>query len=344
MDIEKLIEDARKQLGKESIMLLNGEAIKVPVIPTGLPDLDKALGVGGIPKGRIIEIYGPESSGKTTLCLKIAGQAQQQHEDNAIAFVDAEHALDPEWAKKQGVNMDKVLISQPNCGEEALETVEFLVKQSVPLIIVDSVAAMTPRAEINGDYGDSHMGLQARMMGQAMRKLVSLVHKYKSVIIFTNQIRMKIGVMFGNPETTPGGRALKFYSSVRLDIRSRVVSEEDKVKDEIVRTTCKVKIVKNKVAPPFKLCVLKLSFERGFDLASNIFSILLDMNIIEKKGNTYSLEGERLGVGKRNAMETLASWDKKEHDKLYNKIMETKVKTNKKKKKKKKRNKQKKSS
>ena len=278
------------------------EKLDIDVIPSGSLLLDEALGVGGYPRGRIIEIYGPESSGKTTLALHAIAEAQKM--GGIAAFIDAEHALDPTYAKNLGVNIDELWISQPDNGEQALEITESLVRSgAVDIIVVDSVAALTPQAEIEGDMGDSHMGLQARLMSQALRKLTGILAKSNTTIIFINQIRMKIGVMFGNPETTTGGNALKFYASVRMDVRK--ADSIGKNSDEISGNRVKVKIVKNKVAPPFKKCELDLMFGTGISYVGSILDAALKYNLIEKSGAWYSLNGEKIGQGRDKTVEYL---------------------------------------
>lgn len=286
-----------KQFGKGTIMKMDAVASQnIEAIPTGSLSLDIALGIGGIPKGRIVEIYGPESSGKTTLTLHVIAEAQKQ--GATCAFIDAEHALDTNYAKNLGVNIDDLLVSQPDSGEQALEVTDTLVHSgAVDLIIVDSVAALTPKAELEGDMGDSHMGLQARLMSQALRKLTSSVAKTNCTIIFINQIRMKIGVMFGNPETTTGGNALKFYSSVRLDIR-RIGAVKDK--DEIVGNATRVKVVKNKVAPPFKQVEFDIIYGEGISKAGEIIDLGVKQELIEKSGSWFSYAGNRIGQGREN--------------------------------------------
>ncbi len=295
-----------KQFGKGSLMRLgdNKDFLDIDVIPSGSILLDEALGVGGYPKGRIIEIYGPESSGKTTLALHAIAEAQKK--GGIAAFIDAEHALDPVYAKNLGVNIDELWISQPDNGEQALEITESLVRSgAVDIIVIDSVAALTPQAEIEGDMGDSHMGLQARLMSQALRKLTGILSKANTTIIFINQIRMKIGVMFGNPETTTGGNALKFYASVRMDVRK---SESiGKSSDDISGNRVKVKIVKNKVAPPFRKCELDLMFGTGISYTGSILDAALKYNLIEKSGAWYSYNGEKIGQGRDKTLEYLDS-------------------------------------
>ena len=293
-----------KQFGKGSLMKLgdNREVLDIDVIPSGSILLDEALGVGGYPKGRIIEIYGPESSGKTTLALHAIAEAQKK--GGIAAFIDAEHALDPQYAKNLGVNIDDLWISQPDNGEQALEITESLVRSgAVDIIVVDSVAALTPQAEIEGDMGDSHVGLQARLMSQALRKLTGILAKSNTTIIFLNQIRMKIGVLFGNPETTTGGNALKFYSSVRIEIRK---SESlGKSQDDIYGNRVKIKIVKNKVAPPFRKCELDLMFGSGISYSGSILDGALKYDLIEKAGAWYSYKGEKIGQGRDKTVEYL---------------------------------------
>lgn len=295
-----------KQFGKGSLMRL-GEGSKVEsieCIPSGSLLLDEALGIGGYPRGRIIEIYGPESSGKTTLALHAIAEAQKLN--GIAAFIDAEHALDPVYAKKLGVNTDDLWISQPDNGEQALEVAESLVRSgAVDIIVVDSVAALTPQAEIEGDMGDSHMGLQARLMSQALRKLTGILAKSKATIIFINQIRMKIGVLFGNPETTTGGNALKFYASVRLDVRR--VESISRGADDIVGNRVRIKVVKNKVAPPFRKAELDMMFDEGISYCSGILDAALKYNVIEKSGSWFSYDGEKIGQGRENAISFLKS-------------------------------------
>jgi recombination protein RecA len=300
--LDNAIAQIDKQFGKGAIMRL-GEVAKLQVeaIPTGSIDLDLKLGVGGVPRGRIIEIYGPESSGKTTLAQHILAEAQRA--GGVVAYVDAEHALDPTYAAKCGINVDEMLISQPDTGEQALEIVDVLVRSgAVDAIVVDSVAALVPRAEIEGDMGDSHMGLQARLMSQALRKLTSGISKSNSVVIFINQLREKIGVMFGNPETTPGGKALKFYASVRLDIRRQ---DAIKVGSEQTGSRVRVKIVKNKVAPPFRVAEFDLMFNEGISKEGGLLDVGLEMGILRKSGAFFSYGDMRLGQGRENAKEFL---------------------------------------
>lgn len=291
-----------KQYGKGSVMKL-GESnhMQVEVVPSGSLALDIALGIGGLPKGRIIEVYGPESSGKTTVALHAIAEVQKQ--GGQAAFIDAEHALDPKYARSLGVNIDELLLSQPDTGEQALEIAEALVRSgAVDIIVVDSVAALVPKAEIEGDMGDSHVGLQARLMSQALRKLSGAINKSNTIAIFINQLREKIGVMFGNPETTPGGRALKFYSSVRLDVR-RV--ESIKMGNDVVGNRTKIKVVKNKVAPPFKQADVDIMYGQGISREGSLVDIGTEMDIVNKSGAWYSYEGERLGQGRENAKQFL---------------------------------------
>ena len=289
-----------KQFGKGAIMKLGGSedaANKIPSISTGALSLDLGLGIGGIPQGRIIEIYGPESSGKTTLTLHIAAECQKQ--GGTVAFVDAEHALDTQYAAKLGVNVPDMLISQPDCGEQGLEITDMLVRSgAVNLLIVDSVAALTPRAELEGDMGDAHMGLQARLMSQALRKLTGSISKSNCTVIFINQLRMKIGVMFGNPETTTGGNALKFYSSVRMDIR-RIGAIKDG--DEVVGNRTRVKVVKNKVAPPFKQVEFDIMYGAGISQEGDLLDLAVKESIVEKAGAWYSYQNEKIGQGRENS-------------------------------------------
>ncbi|MEG3765011.1 recombinase RecA [Alteromonas sp. 14N.309.X.WAT.G.H12] len=292
-----------KQFGKGAIMRLGDEGrVSIPSVSTGSLGLDIALGIGGLPTGRISEIYGPESSGKTTLTLQVVAQAQK--EGKTCAFVDAEHALDPVYAEKLGVNIDELLVSQPDTGEQALEICDMLTRSgAVDVIIVDSVAALTPKAEIEGDMGASHVGLQARLMSQALRKLTGNVQKTNCMMIFINQIRMKIGVMFGNPETTTGGNALKFYASVRLDIR-RIGAVKDG--EEVVGNATRVKVVKNKVSPPFKQAEFEIRYGEGVNHAAEVLDLAVKLNLIQKSGAWYSkADGERLGQGKGNTVKAL---------------------------------------
>ena len=310
--IDELLDTLRGKFGEGAIMTL-GETHKVDVasIPTGSFSLDLALGVGGLPRGRIVEIFGPESSGKTTLALNVVAQAQKQ--GGKAAYIDAEHALDPEYAKKLGVKINDLLISQPDNGEEALNILESLVRSSIiSVIVVDSVAALTPRAEIEGEMGAQFIGLQARMMSQALRKLTAIAAKSNTLIIFINQIRMQIGVMFGNPETTPGGRALKFYASVRIDVR-RIA--QVKKGDEIVGSRVKAKVVKNKVAAPFKQAEFDIMYGEGISYEADVLNAGLKAGVVTKSGASYSFEGERLGTGFDNIREKL-----KEDKKLLSEI------------------------
>jgi recombination protein RecA len=302
--LEVAISQIEKQFGKGAIMRLGSEGIvEIPAIPTGSVGLDAALGVGGFPRGRVIEIYGPESSGKTTLALSAIAQAQKA--GGAAAFIDAEHALDVSYASKLGVNINDLLISQPDTGEQALEVTETLVRSgAIDIIVIDSVAALVPRAEIEGDMGDSLPGLQARLMSQALRKLTAAIAKGQTTVIFINQIRMKIGVMFGNPETTTGGNALKFYSSVRLDIR-RI--ESLKNGQESIGNRVRVKVVKNKVAPPFKQAEFDIFFNEGISKLGELVDLGIEKKIVERAGAWYSYNGNKIGQGRENAKEYLRS-------------------------------------
>lgn len=309
--VELAVEQIERQFGKGSIMKL-GESSKVQVetIPTGSLSLDLALG-GGIPKGRIVEIYGPESSGKTTLALHAVAEVQKK--GGLAAFIDAEHALDPEYAAKIGVKLDDLLISQPDTGEQALEICETLVRSSaVDIVIVDSVAALVPRAEIEGEMGDSHMGLQARLMSQALRKLTGVISKSKTTVIFINQLRMKIGVMFGNPEVTSGGNALKYYASVRMDIRR---SEQLKEGDQSIGNHVKVKVVKNKIAAPFKIAEFDIMFNEGISRAGDLIDLAVKENLVMKSGAWYSYKDEKIGQGREAAKQFL-----KEHPKVMDEL------------------------
>jgi recombination protein RecA len=306
MDKNKALETALSQIektfGKGSIMKLGeGHAEKVEAISTGSLGLDIALGVGGIPRGRVIEIYGPESSGKTTLTLHIVAEAQKK--GGTCAFIDAEHALDPAYAKKLGVNTDELLISQPDTGEQALEIADTLVRSgAIDVIIIDSVAALVPKAELDGEMGDSHMGLQARLMSQALRKLTGSISRTNCTIIFINQIRMKIGVMFGNPETTTGGNALKFYASVRMDIRRIGAIKE---KDEVVGNSTRVKVVKNKVAPPFRQVEFDIMYGEGISKTGELVDMGVKAGVVEKSGSWFTYKDQRIGQGRENAKQFL---------------------------------------
>ena len=317
-DKEKAVNTAmaqiERQFGKGSIMKLGSSTVvDVPVISTGSLALNKALGIGGLPRGRVIEIYGPESSGKTTLALHAVAEAQRQ--GGVVAFIDAEHALDTSYARKLGVNCDDLLVAQPDTGEQALEIADMLVRSgALDIIVIDSVAALVPRAEIEGEMGDSHMGLQARLMSQALRKLTGTISKTKTSVVFINQIRMKIGVVFGNPETTSGGNALKFYASVRLDIR-RIGSIKDG--QEIVGNRTRVRVVKNKMAPPFTEAEFDILYGEGISQTADLIDTGVMTGIVEKSGSWYSYDGERVGQGRRNAQNFL-----KDNPDIYNSVLD----------------------
>ncbi len=317
--LEMAMSQIEKQFGKGSVMKLGEfKAMEVESIPTGALGLDIALGIGGVPRGRIIEIFGPESSGKTTLALHVVAEAQKT--GGEAAFIDAEHALDPVYAKKLGVDIDNLIVSQPDTGEQALEITESLVRSgALDVIVVDSVAALVPKAEIDGDMGDSHMGLQARLMSQALRKLAGAINKSKTVLIFINQLREKIGIMFGNPETTTGGRALKFYASVRMDIR-RI--ENIKQNGEVKGSRVRVKVIKNKVAPPFREAEFDIVYGEGISKAGNILDMAVNLDIIEKSGSWFSYNGDRIGQGRENVKNYL-----KENPKILEEV-EQKVRDN----------------
>ncbi|CAB1060248.1 RecA protein [Olavius sp. associated proteobacterium Delta 1] len=315
-DKEKALETAltqvERQFGKGSIMKLGSkEIIEVPVISTSSLSLDKALGIGGLPRGRVVEIFGPEASGKTTLALHAVAEAQKK--EGIAAFIDAEHAIDINYAKRLGVNCDDLLVSQPDTGEQALEIADMLVRSgAIDIIVIDSVAALVPRAEIEGEMGDSHMGLQARLMSQALRKLTGTIGKTMTTVIFINQIRMKIGVVFGNPETTTGGNALKFYTSVRLDIR-RIGAIKDG--QEVVGNRTRVRVVKNKMAPPFTEAEFDITYGEGISKTGDLMDVAVDAGIIDKSGSWYSYEGERIGQGRENVKRFL-----KENQDIYDNI------------------------
>ena len=310
--LDNALKQIEKEYGQGTIMKLGTkDIVEVGSISTGSFSLDNALGIGGLPRGRVVEIYGPESSGKTTLTLQVIAECQKA--GGSAAFIDAEHALDPEYAKALGVDIDELLVSQPDTGEQALEVTDTLIQsKSLDVIVVDSVAALVPRAELEGDMGDSHVGLQARLMSQALRKITGNIQKSNTMVIFINQIRMKIGVMFGNPETTTGGNALKFYSSVRLDIR-RVGAIKDG--DEVVGNETRVKVVKNKVAPPFKVVDFQILYGKGINRVGEIIEYAVKKEIVEKSGSWYSYKGEKIGQGLNKATEFL-----KENSKILTEI------------------------
>jgi recombination protein RecA len=316
--IDMLLSTLQEKYGEGAIMRLGSiSKVNVDVVPTGSFSLDLALGVGGLPRGRIIEIYGPESSGKTTLALNVVAQAQKQ--GGKAAFIDAEHAMDPEYAAKLGVKVNELLISQPDNGEEALNILESLVRsEMVSVVVVDSVAALTPRAEIEGEMGAQYIGLQARMMSQALRKLTAIAAKSQTMIIFINQIRMQVGVFFGNPETTPGGKALKFYCSVRVDVRR---TAQIKKGEDVVGSRVKAKVVKNKVAPPFRTAEFDIMYGEGISYDADVLNAAVNRGVVKKSGASFSFEGERLGTGFENARQKLMS-DPKLVDAIKVKIME----------------------
>ena len=316
MKEKSIVAQVEKSFGRGSIMLLEKQSLKtdIPTISTGALSLDLALGVNGLPRGRIIEIFGPESSGKTTLCLHVIANAQKK--GGACAIIDAEHALDPTYAKKIGVTVDKLLLSQPDCGEDALNMAEYLIRtNNIDVLVIDSVAALTPRAEIEGQMGDSHMGLHARLMSQALRKITGIVHKTKTCIIFTNQIRSKIGVIFGSAETTTGGNALKFYSSIRLDLRR--ISAIKNSDGETIGSRVRAKVVKNKMAPPFKNAEFDVNFSEGISRSGSILDVAIEMNIMEKKGSWLSFKGKQVGQGRETVKDILKS-----NQELENEILE----------------------
>ena len=301
--LDATLSQIERQFGKGSVMRLGDAEIgaEIPAISTGSLGLDIALGIGGLPRGRVVEIYGPESSGKTTLALSVVSEAQKS--GGTAAFIDAEHALDPGYAEKLGVNVEELLISQPDTGEQALEIVDMLVRATaLDVVVIDSVAALTPKAEIEGEMGDSHVGLHARLMSQALRKLTANIKRSNTMVIFINQIRIKIGVMFGNPETTTGGNALKFYSSARLDIRRIGAVKKG---DEVLGNQTRVKVVKNKVAPPFKKCEFDILYNEGISKEGEIIDMGVELNLVEKSGAWYSYNGERIGQGRDNVREFL---------------------------------------
>lgn len=317
-NLKQVLSDIEKQFGKGSIMKLgDNEKREIDVIPSGSIALDIALGIGGYPKGRIIEIYGPESSGKTTFALHAIAEAQKL--GGKAAFIDAENSLDPQYAARLGVDTNELLLSQPDNGEQALEITEALVRSgAISIIVIDSVAALVPQAEIEGEMGDSHVGLQARLMSQALRKLAGVINKTGTVAIFINQLREKVGIMFGNPEVTPGGRALKFYSSIRLDIRK---SESIKLGTDIIGNKTKVKVVKNKMAPPFKNCEIDIMYGTGISMEGELIDLGSEANILEKSGAWYAYKGEKIGQGKENVKEYLKA-NPKVRDEILKKVRE----------------------
>ena len=316
--LDQVLQDIEKQFGKGAVMKLGGnEHREIDVVPSGSISLDIALGIGGYPKGRIVEIYGPESSGKTTFALHAIAEIQKQ--GGRAAFIDAEHALDPTYAEKIGVNIDDLLLSQPDNGEQALEICEALVRSgAIGIIVIDSVAALVPQAEIEGEMGDSHVGLQARLMSQALRKLSGVINKTNTIAIFINQLREKVGVMFGNPEVTPGGRALKFYSSIRLEIRR---SEQLKLGTDIIGNKTSIKVVKNKMAPPFKTCLVDIMYGEGISVEGELVDLAAEAAIIDKSGAWYSYKGEKIGQGKENVKE-LFKKDSKMKEEVLQKVRE----------------------
>ena len=316
--LDQVLADIEKQFGKGSVMKLGErEHMNIDVVPSGSISLDVALGIGGLPKGRIVEIYGPESSGKTTFALHVIAEAQKL--GGRAAFIDAEHALDPTYAEKIGVNIDDLLLSQPDNGEQALEICEALVRSgAISVIVIDSVAALVPQAEIEGEMGDSHVGLQARLMSQALRKLSPVINKTNTICIFINQLREKVGVMFGNPEVTPGGRALKFYSSVRLEIRR---SEQIKEGTDVVGNKTNIKVVKNKMAPPFKTCTVDIMYGEGISKNGELVDMAAEAGIIEKSGAWYAYNGDKLGQGRENVKE-LFKTNTKLRDEIEKKVRE----------------------
>lgn len=321
--VEDILSVICDEFGDNAVMQLSSDACRlVPVYPTGIPGLDLALGIGGLPRGRVVEIFGPESSGKTTTILTAFATTHANDDDAVCAIVDAEHAIDKMWSENLGVDLDRLLIAQPDCGEEAIDVCIALVKTGkVSMILVDSVSALVPKAELEGAMGQKHIALQARLMSQAMRKLTGIISKTNTTVIFANQIREKIGVTWGNPETTSGGRALRFFSSIRIDVRGLTPKDEHKHGNEAWCRPVKFKIVKNKMAPPFKIAEGIIDFKTGFNLGLNMFDALMEKEIIEKSGNTYSIDGEKIAIGKKKVRQALMDMDKEKQLELYARLL-----------------------